>query len=164
MSRTSDDGYRRGRRAETEGRRRVGSVYRRLLLVIWTIGTVIALAVFGANVSGALAVVVVMHIFFSGIIWADIRALRKQGVEWGLSRHLWFASALVFPFVTLVYCWYVGRIVRRENERRGLSEDESPDDGEEAAGDGAETAGDRAETANDGPPGPSAERDRTGSE
>ncbi|ELZ34458.1 hypothetical protein C474_02091 [Halogeometricum pallidum JCM 14848] len=129
MSGTSDDGYRRGRQVEGEGRRRVGSVYRRLLLIIWTIGTVIALAVFGANVSGALAVVVVMHVFFSGIIWADIRALRKQGVEWGLSRHLWFASALVFPFVTLLYCWYVNRVVRRENERRGFEEEEpSADD------------------------------------
>lgn len=124
MSGTSDDGYRRGRQVEDEGRRRVGSVYRKLLLVIWTIGTVIALAVFGANVTGAFAVVVVMHVFFSGIIWADIRALRKQGVEWGLSRHLWFASALVFPFVTLLYCWYVNRVVRRENERRGFSEGE----------------------------------------
>ena len=126
MSGTSDDGYRRGRQVEQEGRRRVQSVYRRLLLVIWVIGTVIALAVFGANVSGALAVVVVMHVFFSGLIWADIRTLRKQGVEWGLSRHLWFSSALVFPFVTLLYCWYVGRVVRRENEQRGFDGDEPP--------------------------------------
>lgn len=127
MSGTSDDGYRRGRQVEQKRSPRVRSVYRTLLLLIWTIGTVLALAVFGANVSGALVVVVVMHIFFSGIIWADIRALRKQGVEWGLSRHLWFASALVFPFVTLAYCWYVQRVVRRENERRGYADGETED-------------------------------------
>ncbi|WP_310923788.1 hypothetical protein [Halogeometricum salsisoli] len=158
MSGTSDDGYRRGRRVEAEQRQRVRSVYRRLLLIIWTIGTVMALAVFGANVSGAFAVVVVMHIFFSGLIWADIRALRKQGVEWGLSRHLWFASALVFPFVTLLYCWYVGRVVRRENERRGLSEDE-PSDG---AADETGTKGDET-TESPKSPEPSTERERTGS-
>lgn len=151
MSGTSDDGYRRGRRSEEERRPRVGSVYRRLLLLIWTIGTVIALAVFGANVSGALAVVAVMHIFFAGIIWADIRALRKQGVEWGLSRHLWFSSALVFPFVTLLYCWYVGRVVRRENERRG----HPAGDPSEAAETGA--SGGEATTE------PPVERDRTDS-
>lgn len=153
MSGTSDDGYRRGRRVEEERRPRVGSVYRKLLLVIWTIGTVIALAVFGANVSAAFAVVVVMHIFFSGIIWADIRALRKQGVEWGFSRHLWFATALVFPFVTLLYCWYVGRVVRRENERRGYADETDGASGTVETG----ASGDEATAQR------SAERDRTDS-
>lgn len=150
----TDDGYRRGRRVEEGRRQRVGSVYRKLLLIIWTIGTVIALAVFGANVSAALAVVVVMHIFFSGIIWVDIRALRKQGVEWGLSRHLWFASALVFPFVTLLYCWYVGRVVRRENERRGYATEANDGGGTVEAG----ASGDEATARS------SVERDRTDSE
>ncbi|SFR69170.1 hypothetical protein [Halogeometricum limi] len=121
MSRTSGDEYRRGRRVERERESfEVESVYRRLLLLIWGLGALIVLVVpaFGVGWSGIVAVVLVMHVFFSGLIRADISALRKQGVEWGASRHLWFASALVFPLVTLAYYWYSGRVVRRENERR----------------------------------------------
>jgi membrane-bound ClpP family serine protease len=134
MSGQRGDGYRRGRQTEQEREPRVGSVYRRLLLIIWGLGAVILLVVpaFGVGWTGIFAVVLVMHAFFAGLIFLDIRSLRQQGVEWGYSRHLWFSSALVFPFVTLVYCWYVARVVRRENERRGYdAESEASDDADE---------------------------------
>ena len=127
MSGQHGDGYRRGRQVEEQREPRVGSVYRRLLLIIWGLGAVILLVVpaFGVGWTGIFAVVLVMHAFFAGLIFLDIRSLRQQGVEWGYSRHLWFSSALVFPFVTLVYCWYVARVVRRENERRGYTDNEA---------------------------------------
>lgn len=130
MSGTSGDEYRRGKQVEEKREPKVGSVYRRLLLIIWTLGTVIALLVpaFGVGWPGIFAVVAVMHAFFAGLIWLDIRSLRRRGVEWGLSRHLWFASAIVFPLVALAYCWYVKRVVRRENERRGYGDGESAEE------------------------------------
>ncbi|RYJ13924.1 hypothetical protein ELS19_08035 [Halogeometricum borinquense] len=128
MSGERSDGYRRGRQVERDATSEpVNSVYRRLLLLIWGLGAAIVLVVpaFGVGWPGIFTVIGVMHIFFSGLIWADIRALRRQGVEWGLSRHLWFSAALVFPLVTLAYYWYVGRVVTRENERRSDDADSS---------------------------------------
>jgi membrane-bound ClpP family serine protease len=143
MSGQHGDGYRRGRQVEQEREPRVGSVYRRLLLIIWGLGAVILLVVpaFGVGWTGIFAVVLVMHGFFAGLIFLDIRSLRQQGVEWGYSRHLWFSSALVFPFVTLVYCWYVARVVRRENERRGYTDDGAAEDDSGSDDEAAETTG-----------------------
>jgi membrane-bound ClpP family serine protease len=143
MSGQHGDGYRRGRQVEEQREPRVGSVYRRLLLIIWGLGAVILLVVpaFGVGWTGIFAVVLVMHGFFAGLIFLDIRSLRQQGVEWGYSRHLWFSSALVFPFVTLVYCWYVARVVRRENERRGYTDDGAAEDDSGSDDEAAETTG-----------------------
>jgi hypothetical protein len=119
------DEYRRGTQVtrEREKRRnRVTPLYRRILPVLWAVGTVLFL--FFAAWRGpapSLAVVVVMHVFFAGLIRGDIRALRRQGLEWGFSRHVWFAAALVLPFVALVYYVYSGRRVRRVNEERGVA-------------------------------------------
>jgi hypothetical protein len=75
-----------------------------------------------------LAVVLVMHIFFSGLIYADIKVLRRQGLDWGISRHLWFGAALVLPFVALAYYVYSGRRIRAENEQRNTGHDGSVGD------------------------------------
>jgi len=72
-------------------------------------------------------VLLVSHLFLAGLVRQDIKSIRKQGVEWGFSRHLWFAATLVFPLVAPAYYLYSGRVVRRENERRkhrqGLGDD-----------------------------------------
>jgi hypothetical protein len=129
MSSRRHDGYRRGRDAEAEEEQSaVSPVYRPLIGIVWAIGAVIVLVVFGSSVQGAAAAVVVSHIFLAALVFADIRSLRKQGVDWGLSRHLWFWATLFLPLVAPAYYWYSGRVVRRENERRGVSRDADGDD------------------------------------
>jgi hypothetical protein len=136
MSSRRHDGYRRGRDAESdEDETAVSPVYRPLVGIVWALGAVIVLVVFGSSIQGAAAAFVVSHIFLAGLVYADIRSLRKQGVEWGLSRHLWLWATLFLPFVAPAYYWYSGRVVRRENERRGVGGENSTD--HESGGDGA---------------------------
>lgn len=141
MSRgSSGDGYRRGRNVEQDGDDwAVSGRYRPILPVIWGIGAVLFLVVGWFDVRAALAVVLVTHLFFAGLIRADIKSLRRQGVDWGHSRHLWFGAAFTLPFVALAYYWYSGRVVRRENDARGVG------DGEDAGGERDTEAGDAAE-------------------
>ncbi|MFC6825349.1 hypothetical protein [Halopelagius fulvigenes] len=137
MSRgSSGDGYRRGRDVERErDDPSVSGVYRPILPVIWGIGAVLFLVVGWFDLRGALAVVLVTHLFFAGLIRADIKSLRRQGVDWGHSRHLWFGAAFTLPFVALAYYWYSGRVVRRANESRGVGDADDADDGRGASDD-----------------------------
>lgn len=113
------DSYRRGKQVErNKTRPSVRAPYRGVLPVIWAIGGLLFLLVLPFGWDAGLAVVVVTHLFFAGIIHIDIKAQRRQGVDWGLSRHLWFGAAVVFPFVALIYYVYSGRRVAAENERR----------------------------------------------
>lgn len=127
------DSYRRGKQVDRNRTRpRVRAPYRGILPLIWVIGAVLlVVAALFVGPDGALAVVLVMHLFFAGVIHIDIKAQRRQGLEWGLWRHLWFGVAIVFPFVALVYYVYSGRKVRAENSRRntGKTEGEVEDDG-----------------------------------
>ena len=97
--------------------------YRRLLPVVWGVGAVLFVVALGFGPAPGLAVVGVMHVFFLGLIWADIAALRRQGVNWGASRHLWLVAALLLPFAAPAYYVVSGRKVRTTNERRGHSAD-----------------------------------------
>lgn len=116
----SDDEYRRGR-AVTRGdeRSEVRPRYRRLLPVVWGVGAVLFVVGLALGPAPALAVLGVTHAFFAGLIWADIAALRRQGVNWGTTRYLWLAAALLLPFAAPAYYVVSGRKVRTTNERRG---------------------------------------------
>lgn len=116
----SDDEYRRGR-AVTRGdeRAEVRPRYRRLLPVVWGVGAVLFVVGLALGPAPALAVLGVTHVFFAGLIRADIAALRRQGVNWGPTRHLWLAAALLLPFAAPAYYVVSGRKVRTTNERRG---------------------------------------------
>ena len=121
---TSDDEYRRGR-AVTRGETRpeVRSRYRRLLPVVWGVGAVLFVVALGFGPLPGLAVVGVMHVFFFGLIRADIASLRRQGVNWGVTRHVWLAAALLLPFAVPAYYVVSGRKMRTTNERRGYDAD-----------------------------------------
>lgn len=117
------DSYRRGKQVERNRTRpRVRSLYRNILPVIWAIGAVLAFLVLPFGWDATFAVVLVMHIFFAGLVYADIKGLRRQGLDWGFTRHLWFAAAFTLPFVAPAYYLYSGRRIERENERRNLRE------------------------------------------
>ncbi|RDI70323.1 hypothetical protein [Halopelagius longus] len=130
MSRgSSGDGYRRGRDVERErDDSTVSGRYRQVLPVIWGTGAAVILVLsflnigFGVVLRAIAGVFLVTHIFFAGLIRADIKSLRRQGVDWGHSRHLWFGAAFTLPFVALAYYWYSGRVVRRVNESRGVAD------------------------------------------
>jgi hypothetical protein len=132
---TTGDEYSRGRAVEERQQRQpsVDPLYRPIIAVVWAIGAVIAFVttLFAAFPESTFFVVLVSHLFLAGLVRGDINSMRNQGVEWGLSRHLWFAATLVFPLVAPAYYLYSGRVVRRENERRrrkrGL--DDGGDDG-----------------------------------
>lgn len=127
------DSYRRGRQVERDQTRpKVRPRYRGILPVIWGIGAVLAFVAGMFGWDALLAVVVVMHIFFSGLIYADIKVLRRQGLDWGVSRHLWFGAALVLPFVALAYYVYSGRRIRAENDRRNTGERNPADKDDES--------------------------------
>ncbi|SEO87671.1 hypothetical protein SAMN04487948_106113 [Halogranum amylolyticum] len=120
------DSYRRGKQVERDQTRpRVRSRYRPILPVIWTIGTVLAFLVLPFGWDAVVAVVFVLHLFFAGLVHGDIRALRRQGLEWGFTRHLWFAAAFVLPLVALAYYVYSGRRIAAENERRNTGDGEA---------------------------------------
>jgi hypothetical protein len=98
----------------------VNPLYRPIVLVVWAVGLAIAFVttLFAAFPETTFWVVLVSHLFLAGLVRQDITSIRKQGVEWGLSRHVWFAATLVFPLVAPAYYLYSGRVVSRENERR----------------------------------------------
>ncbi|WP_416839851.1 hypothetical protein [Haloferax sp. DFSO52] len=122
----SADEYRRGRKVERERQqkdRRARGRYRGILPVIYAIGFVIFTAVsLFIGPQPAFAVYLVTHLFYAGLIRADINSLRSQGIDWGFSRHLWFGSAFALPFVVPAYYVYSKRVLRRENESRGITD------------------------------------------
>ncbi|WP_380675923.1 hypothetical protein [Salinigranum sp. GCM10025319] len=131
---TTGDEYRRGREAEARQHRQptVNPLYRPIILVVWAIGLVIALVttLFAAFPETTFWVVLVSHLFLAGLVRQDIKSIRTQGVEWGLSRHVWFAATLVFPLVAPAYYLYSGRVVSRENERRRRRQEVDAGDGD----------------------------------
>ena len=122
----STDEYRRGREVERERQqkdRRARGRYRGVLPVIYAIGFVIFTVVsLFIGPEPAFAVYLVTHLFYAGLVRADINSMRGQGIDWGFSRHLWFGAAFALPFVAPAYYLYSGRVLRRENESRGLAE------------------------------------------
>lgn len=120
------DGYRRGRDVDPNevGPNEVRPLYRPLVPIIWGVGVVIivVLALLGFGLDAIFAVVLVTHTSFAGLIRWDIRSLRRQGVAWGGTRHLWFGAAIGLPFVAPAYYLYSGRVVRRENASRGVGD------------------------------------------
>lgn len=144
------DSYRRGKQVDrNKTRPRVRAPYRGILPIIWAIGGILFLLVLPFGWDAGLAVVFVMHLFFAGIIHIDIKAQRRQGLKWGLWRHLWFGAAFVFPFVALVYYLYSGRRVAAENDQRNTREQVEPndDDGTNTDSEGDVTAGESETTA-----------------
>jgi hypothetical protein len=118
------DSHRRGRAVQREEKRpRVTPLYRPVLPAIWVVGGVLLFVAGGFSFRAGLTVLIVLHVFFAGLVRADIKALRKQGLKWGLSRHIWFGAAVTLPFVVPAYYLYAGRKIRRENESRGYSAD-----------------------------------------
>jgi hypothetical protein len=120
------DEYRRGAQVAKERERPppVRSLYRPVVLLVWLTGIPILLVatyLFGPVLG--FVVVGVVHIFVAGMLWADIRALRQQNLEWGLSRHLWFGAAVGLPLVGPAYYLYAGRKIDAENRRRGYDVD-----------------------------------------
>jgi hypothetical protein len=122
----STDEYRRGRKVERERQqkqRKARGRYRGVLPVVYAIGFVIFTVVsLYIGPEPAFAVYLVTHLFYAGLIRADINSLRNQGIEWGFSRHLWFGAAFTLPFIVPAYYLYSRRVIRRENEARGLSD------------------------------------------
>lgn len=111
--------YRTGTEVEGARRPEVSGLYRPLLPWIWALGGVLLFLAGFLGWGEALTVVIVTHIFFAGLIRADIKSMRKQGLDWGKSRHLWFGAALGLPFVVPAYYYVSGRKVRRANRERG---------------------------------------------
>ncbi|WP_224449660.1 hypothetical protein [Haloprofundus salilacus] len=116
------DGYRRGHDADRGGdgwsERRLVAPYRKLVLLIWLLGIpLLVLSVPIGNGSG-LVVMLVTHLFIAGFLRSDIKAMRRQGFDWGWTRHLWFGAAFALPFVAPAYYLYSERRIRDENERR----------------------------------------------
>ncbi|KAB1188313.1 MULTISPECIES: hypothetical protein [Haloferax] len=122
----STDEYRRGREVERERQqkqRKARGRYRGVIPVIYAIGFVIFTGVsLFIGPEPAFTVYVVTHLFYAGLIRADIKSLRSQGIDWGASRHLWFGASFALPFVAPLYYLYSGRVIRRENESRGLAD------------------------------------------
>ena len=121
---TTGDEYSRGRSVEDRQQRQplVNPLYRPVIIVVWAVGLVLAIipGLFSgfAFPQANILVVATVRICLAGLVYQDIKSIRKQGVDWGLTRHLWFASTLVFPLVAPLYYFYSGRVVGRENERR----------------------------------------------
>ena len=115
-----DDEYRRGRNVTREDTPvEVSPQFRPVLPVVWGVGAALFLAGLWFGAAPALAVVGVTHLFFAGLVRADIAALRRQGVTWGASRYGWITAVLVLPFAAPAYYVVSGRKVREVNERRG---------------------------------------------
>lgn len=138
---TSGDEYSRGRTEEKRQHRqpRVSPRFRPVIIVVWGLGLAILFVLSLFSQAGATIpwVVLVTHLALAWLVRLDIKSIRKQGVEWGYSRHLWFGATVVFPLVAPAYYLYSGRVVGRENERRKRkqelvdADEDSPDDGHE---------------------------------
>jgi hypothetical protein len=128
---TTGDEYSRGRAVADRQQRQpsVNPLYRPIIIVVWAIGVVLAFVttLFAGFPQTTLFVVGTAHLCLAGLVQQDIKSIRKQGVDWGHSRHLWFGATIVFPLMGPLYYLYSGRVVARENERRkrkrGLSDD-----------------------------------------
>jgi hypothetical protein len=135
------DRYVRGRQTEAgndepANRPRVNAPYRQLVGIIWIVGVVLLVLAPFAGAEGVVAVYAVTHLFLAGFVRADILALRRQGIDWGHSRHLWFAATLILPLVAPAYYLYSGRRIDAENGRRGFDAGEGGDrDGDGNRGD-----------------------------
>lgn len=147
------DSYLRGEDvdADTDPRQSpVRSPYRRLVGIVWAVGVVLLLLAPLAGAQGIAAVYLVTHVFLAGFVRTDVLALRRQGLDWGASRHLWFAAALVLPLVAPAYYLYAGRRIDAENERRGFG-GEGVDGADADADDAAAPSDDiRGESEKDG--------------
>lgn len=155
------DSYLRGEdtgSAEPSGEPRepVRAPYRDLVGLIWVVGVVLLVLAPFAGAQGVAAVYLVTHVFLAGFVRVDILSLRRQGLDWGASRHVWFAATLVLPLVAPAYYLYAGRRIERENERReaAAGDDVAPTpDGDgvapPAGGDAERTAGNDEERAVD---------------
>lgn len=121
----SADNYRRGRRAQRNQKRpKVNGFFRPLLPVIWGIGAVLFVVAIGIQIQAALAVILVTHLFFVGLVWVDMKSLRRQGLDFGNWRFAWALAALVLPFAALAYWFYAGRRIGAENRSRGYVDGE----------------------------------------
>jgi hypothetical protein len=119
---TTGDEYSRGRTEEERQQRQpsVNPRYRPVIVVVWGIGLAIlfVLSLFSQAAATIPWVVLVSHLALAWLVRLDIKSIRRQGIEWGYSRHLWFGATVVFPLVAPAYYLYSGRVVGRENERR----------------------------------------------
>nr|WP_071391194.1 hypothetical protein [Haloprofundus marisrubri] len=116
------DSYRRGRDANRGGdgasERRLVAPYRKLVLLIWGLGIPLLVLSIPFGDGSGLVVMLITHLFIAGFLRTDIKAMRRQGYDWGWTRHLWFGAAFALPLVAPIYYLYSGRVVRAENERR----------------------------------------------
>lgn len=137
----SADGYRRGSAITRDTKRPpVEARFRPVIPVVWLLGSITLIVVIGVDPASWLSVVLVTRAFLAGLILLDGQGLRRQGLDWGFTRHLWVGAAVALPLVALLYYAYSGRLIRRENESRGYVDGEYV--GPATAGDtGAETVG-----------------------
>lgn len=146
---TTGDEYSRGRTEENRQQRqpKVNPRYRPVIIVVWGVGVALLFVLSLFSQAGATIpwVILVSHLFLAGLVRQDIKSIRKQGIEWGLSRHLWFAATLVFPLVAPAYYVYSGRVVGRENERRKRIQDLTDETSDRTSGE-ARANGDDEET------------------
>ncbi len=144
---TTGDEYSRGRTEEKRQQRqpRVNPRYRPVIIVVWGVGLVLLFVLSLFSQAGATIpwVILVSHLALAWLVRLDIKSIRKQGVDWGFSRHLWFAATVVFPLVAPAYYLYSGRVVGRENERRKRAQGlDDADETREARLGGEEGSGD----------------------
>lgn len=151
---TTGDEYSRGRVEEKRQHRqpKVNPRFRPVIVVVWGVGLAILFVLSLFSQAGATLpwVILVSHLALAWLVRLDIKSIRKQGVDWGYSRHVWFGATVVFPLVAPAYYLYSGRVVGRENERRkrvqGRSDDEVDENNREnAAGDGGDDVSPRPE-------------------
>jgi len=116
---------------------RVRGFVRPIIPVVWVLGAVMFVASVGIEMWAALAALIVTHLFFAGLVLVDVRSLRRQGVDWGRSRHAWVGAALILPFAALAYYVHAGRRIAAANRTR-----EANGDGVEVDGDDVEVDGD----------------------
>jgi hypothetical protein len=131
-AKTTGDEYSRGRDEESRQARetKVNPRYRPVVVAVWGVGLVILFVLSLFSQAGATIpwVVLVTHLSLAWLIRLDIKSIRNQGVEWGLSRHVWFGAAVVFPLVAPAYYLYSGRVVDRENDRRRRGRERTADE------------------------------------
>jgi len=126
MNATSADAPGQERTGETPPETVEGFV-RPLLPVLWAVGGALLVVAIGIEMWAALSVLVVTHLFFAVLVYADVQSLRRQGLDWGASRHAWVLAALVLPFAAPAYYVYAGRRIAAANR---------PHDADDAGGEG----------------------------